>query len=123
MKLTLIAFTLSVVVFVLPTQAAPSGSTQRWEKLYFPAIQQKMCGVVKGPVKASRGVMVKLFKITPASCLRTFRYAAKHCRRAAHQLPFYMVKDASTGLGWGKWLGSCVGSAFDMKHTYKMRIP
>ncbi len=121
MKLTVIALTLSAVVFVLPTQAAPSGSTQRWERLYFPAIQKEFCGAGVG--SASPGVMVKLFKITPQACLRTFKYAAKYCRRAAHQVPFYMVKDGTTGLVWGKWLGSCVGSAYDMKYTYKLRIP
>ncbi len=123
MKLTIFALTLSAVVFVLPTQAAPSRSTQRWEKLYFPVVERKMCGEVNRAGKVIVGAMVKLFKITPAACRRTYKYAAKHCRRAAHQLPFYVVKDAATGLGWGKWLGSCIGSAFDMKYTYKMRIP
>ncbi len=115
MKLTLFAITLSAVVFVWPTQAAPGGTTARWEKLFFPVMQRQMCGPA--------GHMVKLFKITPSGCRRTYRYAAKYCRRAAHQLPFYLVKDRSTGLAWGKWLGSCVGTAYDMKHTYKQPIP
>lgn len=115
MKLTLFAITVSAVVCVLPTQAAPSNITRRWEKAFFPALQLQMCG--------TGGAMVKAFKITPRACRRTYRYAAKHCRRAAHQLPFYLVKDRSTGLAWGKWLGSCVGTAYDMKHTYKQPIP
>lgn len=115
MRLVLIAMTLSAVVCVLPTQAAPNSTTRSWEKKFFPAVQSAMC--------APQGSMVKLFKITPASCRRTYRYAARHCRRAAHAVPFYRVMDRSTGTGWGKWLGSCIGSAFDMKHTYKQKIP
>ena len=115
MKLTLIFITLSVLVCVVPTQAAPSSGTKRWERLFFPAMERQMC--------KSGGAMVKAFKISPASCRKTYRYAAKHCRRAAHQLPFYQVSNRSLGVGWGKWLGSCVGSAFDMKHTYKQAIP
>ncbi len=121
MKITLLAFTVFAVLFVLPTQAAPSHSTQRWERLYFPALQKTLCG--SGAGGASIGAMVKVFKITPKACLRTFKYAVKHCRRAAHQLPFYLVKDGTTGQVWGKWIGSCIGSAFDMKYSYKMRIP
>jgi len=115
MKLALFAITLSAVVFVWPTQAAPGGSTGRWEKLFFPVMQQQMCG--------SPGHMVTLFKISPSACRRTFRYAAKYCRRAAYQLPFYRVKGRATGQVWGKWIGSCVGMAYDLKYTYKQPIP
>jgi hypothetical protein len=115
MKLLLSALILSAVLFVAPTRAAPSSATQRWERLLFPVMERQMCG--------PGGAMVRLFTVTPAQCRRTFRYAARHCRRAAHQLPFYQVSDRTTGQSWGKWLGSCIGTAYDMKHTYKLPIP
>ena len=115
MKLTLIAMTLSLLVCVLPTQAAPNSATTRWERLFFPAMGHQMC--------KPGGTMVRLFKITPGVCRTTYRYAARHCRKAAHQLPFYQVRGRSLSVAWGKWLGSCVGTAYDMKYTYKQKIP
>ena len=115
MKLTLFAMTFSAFICVLPTHAAPNKKTRVWERLFFPAVKRQMC--------APHGSMTKLFKITPRACRRTFRYAAKHCRRAAHQVPFYRVSDGPTGTAWGKWLGMCIGTAYDMKYTYRRAIP
>ncbi len=115
MKSALVVIVLSTAVCVLPSQAAPGGATRRWEQALFPALERRMCN--------PGAALVKAFKITPASCRRTFRYAARHCLKAAHQVPFYQVKNRSMGRVWGKWLGTCVGTAFDMKHTYRMRLP
>ena len=113
MKYVLIAAILSSFVCVLPTQAAPGSKTRRWEKMFFPALKKDLCG--------PKGRMLKPFRITSAQCRKTYRYAARHCRRAAHRVPFYRVSNASLGTSWGRWLGTCIGTAFDMKHTYKMR--
>jgi hypothetical protein len=96
-------------------QASVDKQTKHWEQQVVTSLHTVLCG--------TKGQFSSTFHLSAGHCSKTYWKAAKQCRSSMQKLPFYKVFNQKSGSLWGRYLGLCIGIAFNMKYVFHRALP